>query len=291
MRLAKFLLPKLVPFQSDTYIIKKMFKHSAVLFVNLILLLNSDAFKIQPRIVNGNASERNQFKFYTLLHCFATIHRESVNVCGGTLISDRWILTAGHCVIDAISVTAIFGSWNMSNNIEEGRQIVHIHHWNIHVFEKFKYRTPINDIALLKIQQPVILNEFVQPAYFPCDYKTYTNVIAIGNGLIDNKSKNYNKESRPSCLQWTRLKTISIEQCQKTVPFASERLIICAIGQNGSGIQFGDSGGPLIGGPLNSLIGIASFRNENIDDPQAFTNVQSFRKWITNISKITFPYC
>lgn len=70
--------------------------------IGLVAIANAKSFKdvsdldLVTRIVNGQNSTRGQFPHQALL--FLGLPGGGQGVCGGSLISDRWILTAGHCV-------------------------------------------------------------------------------------------------------------------------------------------------------------------------------------------------
>lgn len=67
------------------------------------------AHRIEPRIVDGRASGPNEFPFYVYLDVigFDGIHSS----CAATIISKDWLLSAGHCIINAESVNVHFGEY------------------------------------------------------------------------------------------------------------------------------------------------------------------------------------
>jgi len=48
------------------------------------------------RIVGGSYADEGQFPFMAVVH--RLIDGKRVAQCGGTIISERWVLTAGHCI-------------------------------------------------------------------------------------------------------------------------------------------------------------------------------------------------
>ncbi|XP_071853893.1 sushi, von Willebrand factor type A, EGF and pentraxin domain-containing protein 1-like isoform X2 [Apostichopus japonicus] len=109
---------------------------------------------IQPRIVNGNLSGAGAWPW------LASIRSANGNhLCGGALIHPDWVLTAAHCIIASIR-TIVLGdllldvSTASHQEFEIGLTIVHPN------YNDFSQR---NDIALIKLPQSAVYDEFVRP--------------------------------------------------------------------------------------------------------------------------------
>lgn len=50
--------------------------------------------EVQGRVVNGDEAEANQFPYQVSIRA---ISNKSVSLCGGSILSNEYILTAGHC--------------------------------------------------------------------------------------------------------------------------------------------------------------------------------------------------
>lgn len=93
----------------------------ALLILAAIILSCAQAIDVEPRIEQGENAQRGQFPYYALLN---TITYENNQTCGGTLISNQWVVTSGHCLYGAYRVEVHLGSLKTNDIAEKGRVIV-----------------------------------------------------------------------------------------------------------------------------------------------------------------------
>jgi len=109
---------------------------------------------VNNRIIGGNQAGIGAAPYQVALRTlFGTYF------CGGAIITDRWILTAAHCMTGytALQITALVGT----NTLALGGDV-----YSISQIQSHPFYTPIvewNDISLLKTENTIIFSPLVQP--------------------------------------------------------------------------------------------------------------------------------
>ncbi|XP_030310831.1 enteropeptidase [Calypte anna] len=235
-----------------------------------------------PRIVGGSDARREAWPW------IVSLHFNSRPICGASLVSDEWLVTAAHCVygrqLKPSQWKAVLGLYDQSDMTQLPTVFQKID--KIVTNPHYMKHTKDSDIALMHLQYKVQYTDYIQPICLPEKNQQFLpgiNCSIAGWGSIMNEGPT------SDILQEAEVPLISNEKCQRWMPeYRITENMICA-GYDTGGIDScqGDSGGPLTSedGDKWFLVGVTSFGYKCAfpQRPGVYARVTMFVDWIKTI--------
>uniref|UniRef100_A0A182QGQ8 Peptidase S1 domain-containing protein n=1 Tax=Anopheles farauti TaxID=69004 RepID=A0A182QGQ8_9DIPT len=193
------------------------------------------------RIVNGTDADIRDYPFMVSLRNSAGRHS-----CGGSILSETWVLTAAHCVSATTPFMQTIQVGRTKISSEKDDSVYGIKRVVSHP-EYDSRNSHLNDIALLELVLPLEFGESVYPVRLPSplfeveDDLDDLGVTLIGWGLTATGG------SSPTTLQRVDYYVVPNDECGELHTSTIYPSHICAaIPGGGKGQCSGDSGGPLL---------------------------------------------
>jgi len=269
-------------------------KSAILIFIlNLVAITAfSQKEKVDSKITGGTTASISDFP-WQVYYISGSLR------CGGSIIADNWILTAAHCTrnnngttIPASSMLVKVGADNPLDSRQGKTYLVS----EAIVHESYDSQTRENDIALLRLQQPIdYTNARPIKLVIAEDVKngaTDPGVMSwvTGWGLIQVNPAQY-----PTTLQKVQLPIVTRAQAAKVWGNIIPQTDIMAGYENRNmDACTGDSGGPLVVPVIDEykVAGIVSWGSLNCNTYGGYTRVSDFENWIrskTGIAKEFIP--
>jgi len=241
--------------------------------------------KTSTKIVGGTESEVNQYPWIALLNMDG-------GQCGGSLIADKWILTAAHCfydpntgtlrVTDPSKITITLGEHDQSITTESTlTKAITPDLQKLH--DGYVFSTNVNDIALLRLPAAEDLNVYT-PVCLPPTGADYVGKTAVVYGWGTTFFGNL---ATSDVLLDVEVLVVSDDSAKTNLGVDDEQAAVMlfagGVVTDKDSCQ-GDSGGPLSYDESGKhiQIGVVSWGNECglLNNPGAYADVSVFRTWI-----------
>lgn len=268
--------------------------------VNMRLLpLDKCGGSFDDKITGGQNASLGQFPWMALLGARLS-NGSLLFICGGTLINDRYVLTAAHCLQQphAIVEKVRLGEHNLDTNMDcdpyddycadpvqdyEIEEAISHEEFNLnHTQQRFK-----NDIALIRLKSKVHnYTSYIQPICLPFDIEITGREEKKYQIAGWGKTDFYESGGSP-VLQFATVINVPIDECNnlqaKEVRNLTEKQL-CSEGNRGEDPCKGDSGGPLmevISKGRIIQVGIVSFGPiPCANAPSVYSRVSAYLDWI-----------
>ncbi|CRL08189.1 CLUMA_CG020836, isoform A [Clunio marinus] len=240
------------------------------------------------RIAGGEFAKLGQFPHQALI--LTTDSNGDDFVCGGSIISHNWILTAAHCLEEIASVSIYVGIIDRINgpavwglDVESQTDMI--------IHENFASSNLVNDIALIRLSTTIKSDPNVGIVSLPT--RSEANILLDGKSATVAGFGRYTDTSGPSqFLRWVLSPIVPNENCEKVFGKANVLYTnICLDTAGGKSSCQGDSGGGLTV-DLNGrkvLVGVVSYGARigcTLGHPAVFTRVSKYLDWIQEKTSI-----
>uniref|UniRef100_A0A182MQJ3 Peptidase S1 domain-containing protein n=1 Tax=Anopheles culicifacies TaxID=139723 RepID=A0A182MQJ3_9DIPT len=245
-------------------------------------------------IVDGELAKAREFPHMALIGFGAV--PDIRYLCGGSLVSDKFVLTAGHCLTSSDFGPATIvrlGELSLSSSTDDAFPEDYDVDERI-PYPEYRQTSHYHDIALIKLSRKVILSPYIRPICLPMQQTISQNrAIATGWGAIG-----FGLEKSSALLKVT-LEMFHYDECKnlfeptrKLRTGINATIQMCAGSRNSTKDTCqGDSGGPLqVYNDANvyctyTVIGVTSFgQNCGLAGvPAVYTAVFPYVSWIENL--------
>ncbi|XP_016991150.1 serine protease 7 [Drosophila rhopaloa] len=252
------------------------------------------------KVYNGNDTAVDEFNWMALLEYVDRRGRRELS-CGGSLINSRYVLTAAHCVVGEVEkevgrlTTVRLGEYDTTKDIDciddycnQPILEMGIEQTIVHPQYDPANKDRIHDIALLRLDRPVLLNEYIQPVCLPLI--STRQAINPGEILVVSGWGRTTTARKSTIKQRLDLPVNEHDACARKFATRNIHLIssqLCVGGEFYRDSCDGDSGGPLMRRGFDQAWyqeGVVSFGNRcGLEGwPGVYTRVSDYMDWILN---------
>ncbi|XP_054721077.1 clotting factor G beta subunit-like [Uloborus diversus] len=256
-------------------------------------LTSRNGMPVDRVIVGGVEANANSWPWMVAIFKEAFSGGSKRFLCGASLISKRYVLTAAHCFdaergnIVPSKFFVVVGAHTTKDGTEYPVEDITIH-------ASYKIKQYYNDIALLKVGKEVVLGKKVYPVCLPSEnlrskIKPEENTVTV-TGWGDTSFGGVSS----MVLQEVNVPIVPLMQCNESYskipknsfPNGITNLFICAgLQEGGKDACQGDSGGPMTTKLIDESyvqLGVVSFGHgcAQAGFPGVYTRLSEYTKWL-----------
>ncbi|XP_024122446.1 coagulation factor IXb [Oryzias melastigma] len=245
----------------------------------------------QHRIVGGDVAFPGEIPWQVTLMTRPQSQNRAQPFCGGSLLSEFWVITAAHCLTH-VELNFIVRAGEHDVNVDEGPERDHVvAQKHIHPSYNPRISEYNHDIALLKLATPVELSNQRRPICLGPKFFIQNLVREATSSLVSGwgKLRFYGPEATK--LQKLEIPYVERPVCKESSSDQITRFMFCAgFADQQKDSCKGDSGGPHATNYKGTwfLTGIVSWGEECAKEGKygIYTRVSHYYPWIVKITGI-----
>lgn len=251
---------------------------------------------IMPLVYQGSSYDKGEWPW--LVAIYKAKFTSLSYVCAGTLISDRHVVTAAHCMQRKSVYTAMkyivvkVGVYNLDDWSDD---IITRNLAGAAIHESYNATTLANDILVLTLDKSVPFSSFIKPACL-WSGNTELNQIVGSSGIVAGWGANEmgpGGKGEPRMVSMPIVSTATCKASKLDFHRLTSSKTLCAGDRKGAGPCLGDSGGGLYllnkgRWRLRGVVSLSLWSENgeslcNLNDYVVFTDTAQFLPWINEV--------
>lgn len=239
----------------------------------------------EQKIVGGKVAMDGAYPWQVSLGVSWIADPYKAHFCGGSIYSDRWIVTAAHCAENLTSAKIVVTAGTnklVANATRRNVQRVIVH-------KDYKSDTHDNDIALLELRDPLQLSDRIKTIPLITASEEPSVIVESTKFLVTGWGATVERGTKVRDLRYLdNLPFVPTATCNRPLAYDGKitaNMICAGVRTGGMDSCQGDSGGPLAANPTSSarLAGIVSWGEgcARPDKVGVYTRVANYVGWTT----------